>query len=240
MSLNPMPLRRRAKACAALLSLTMLHLAGVAKPAPSPPGCGEAFNSYGPFDYRSAQPSQRLIVENAHFTPGVENLTRGATGPFGHDIGYTLAVFPNHPRAIAAMERLAERQKTDPPQGASMTIDCYYARGMNFAPDDLVFRMLYANSLIRRKRFDEAQRFLDYVVTQAGDNPMTHFNAGMLYMDMSRHDQALVQAHRAMALGLVRPELRDRLTAAGRWKEPEPTAAEATASSASAASQAPR
>lgn len=118
-----------------------------------------------------------------------------------------------------------------------MTIDCYYARGMNFASDDLVFRMLYVNSLIRRKRFDDAQRFLDYVVTQAADNPMTHFNAGMLYMDMSNHDRALIQAHRAMALGLMRPELRDRLTAVGRWKEPEPATSETAAPPASAASQ---
>lgn len=235
-----MPLRRRAKAIVALLSLTMLHIAAGAKPAPSPAGCGEAFNTYGPFDYRSAQPSQRFIVESVHFTPGVESLTRGATGPFGHDIGYTLAVFPNHPRAVLSMERLAERQKADPPQGAAMTIDCYYGRGMNFAPDDLVFRMLHVNSLIRRKRFDEAQRFLDYVVTQAADNPMTHFNAGMLYMDMSNYERALIQAHRAMALGLLRPELRDRLTAVGRWKEPESAAAEAAAPAASAPSQTSR
>jgi tetratricopeptide (TPR) repeat protein len=232
-SFDPMICRPRAIACVALLSLGALHVAAAARPAPSPPGCGETFNSYGPFDYRSAQPSQRFIVENVHFTPGVESLTKGATGPFGHDIGYTLAVFPNHPRAISSMERLAERQKTDPPQGAAMTIDCYYARGMNFAPDDLVFRMLYVNSLIRRKRFDEARRFLDYVVTQAADSPLTHFNAGMLYMDMSDYEHALAQAHRSMALGLTRPELRDRLSAVGRWKEPVPVAPDATAPAAS-------
>lgn len=229
----PITLRRRAKSCVTLLSLAMLHVVADAKSAPSPPGCGETFNSYGPFDYRSAHPSQRSIVESIHFTSGVENLTRGTTGPFGHDIGYTLAVFPNHPRAINSMERLAERQKADPPEGAAMTIDCYYARGMNFAPDDLVFRMLYVNSLIRRKRLDEAHRFLDYVVTQAADDPWTHFNAGMLYMDLSDYDKALVQAHRSMALGLVRSELRERLSAVGRWKEPEPALPEAAASQAS-------
>ncbi|MDR7334158.1 hypothetical protein [Roseateles asaccharophilus] len=212
-----------------------------ARPAPSPAGCGEPFNVYGPFDYRLAHITQKSIVENAHFTRGVENLTRRKTGAFGHDIGYTLAVFPNHPRAIHSMEQLAAKEKTDPPQGADMTVECYYARGMNFVPDDLVFRMFYVNYLSRRNRLEEARRFLDYIVTQAGDAPHTHFNAGMLYFDLKVYDQALIQAHRAMALGMDRPDLRERLESVKRWKDPEPApAADAAASAASAASQATR
>lgn len=207
-------------------------LAAQARPAPSPPGCGEPYNLYGPFDYRTATAQQRHIVEIAHFRPGVETLTKGATGPFGHDIGYTLAVFPNHPRAIGSMARLAEKEKADPPPRADMTVECYFVRGMNFAPDDLVFRMLYVDYLIRRNRLEDARRFLDYVVTLAGDNELTHFNAGMLYFDMKAYDQALVQAHRAMALGMTRKELRTRLAEVGRWKDPEPAITESSASSA--------
>jgi tetratricopeptide (TPR) repeat protein len=220
-----------ALACAALPLLAHAN-----RPAPPPEGCGETHNQYGPFDYRTAHASQRSLVENAHFTRGVETLTKGSTGPFGNDIGYTLAVFPNHSRAILTMERLADRTKSDPPQGADMTIECYYARGMDYAPDDLVFRMFYVSYLIRRNRLDDARRFLDYVVTQAADNQLTHFNAGMLYFDIKDYDKALTQAHRAMAMGMGRPELRDRLKAVGRWKEPEP--ADAAASAAPAASSA--
>lgn len=230
-----------ARRAALALALAALPLAALAKPAPSPDGCGETHNTYGPFDYRTAHSTQRYIVESAHFTKGVENLTRGATGPFRSDIGYTLAVFPNHPRAIYSMERLADRQKADQPTGSDMTIECYFVRGMNFVPDDLVFRMLYVNFLIRRNRFDDAHRFLDYVVSQAEDSALTHFNAGMLYLDMKDYDKALIQAHRVMALGMTRPELRNRLSAAGRWKEPDAaspadTAASAAAPAASAAS----
>lgn len=206
--------------------------------APAPPGCGQPYNLYGPFDYRMASYHQKHMVEHAHFTRGVETLTKGATGPFGHDIGYTLAVFPNHPRAIYAMERLAEKQKADPPTRADMTVECYYARGMNFAPDDLVFRMLYVSYLIRRSRLDDARRFLEYVVDRAGDNPLTHFNAGLLYFDMKDYDEALTQAHRAMDLGMQRPELRNRLTSVGRWKDQEPATAGTAAPAASAASAA--
>ena len=99
--------------------------------------------------------------------------------------------------------------------------------------------MLYVNHLIRRNRLDDAHRFLDYVVTQAGESPLTHFNAGLLYFDMKDYDRALLQAHRAMALGMTRADLRDRLNSVGRWKEPEPAdaAASAPTAPASAASQ---
>lgn len=229
-----------ASAAAVALALAALPLAAQPNRAPAPPGCGETHNQYGPFDYRTAHPSQRALVENAHFTRGVETLTKGATGPFGNDIGYTLAVFPNHPRAIYTVERLAAKEKADPAFGTDMTVECYFARGMAFAPDDLVFRMLYVSFLARRNRIEEAQKFLDYVVQQAEDNPLTHFNAGLLYFDMKLYDKALAQAHRAMALGMRRTELRDRLTSAGRWKEPLPAdAADAAASAAPAASQTP-
>jgi tetratricopeptide (TPR) repeat protein len=237
------------RTCRAALALTVALAAASAaaqmqRPALAPPGCGETHNTYGPFDYRTAQQSQRYIVEIAHFTHGVETLTKGATGPFGKDIGYTLAVFPNHPRAIVTVERLAEREKSDPASGTDMSVDCYYARGMSFAPDDLVFRMLYVSYLTRRNRLDEARKFLEYVVEKAGDSPLTHFNAGLLYFDMKDYDKALAQAHRVMAMGMTRPELRNRLASVGRWKEPEPTeapdAAASAAPAASAASQTSR
>ncbi|WP_343625746.1 hypothetical protein [Roseateles puraquae] len=227
------PMRRAAIAWACAL-LPLAATAQMNNRAPSPEGCGDTHNLYGPFDYRTAAASTRYIVEFAHFTKGVETLTKGATGPFGGDIGYTLAVFPNHARAILTLERLVERMKKDPPEGADMTLECYYARGMNFAPDDHVFRMLYVSFLIRKQRLDEAQRFLAYVVERATDNPLTQFNAGMLYFDMKDYDKALVQAHRAMAMGMTRVELRNQLTAVGRWKDPEPDAPASAASAASA------
>ncbi|KQV48372.1 hypothetical protein ASC95_20740 [Pelomonas sp. Root1217] len=228
----------------AISSAVLPAAAQILRPALAPPGCGETHNTYGPFDYRTAQPQQRYIVEIAHFTHGVETLTRGATGPFGKDIGYTLAVFPNHPRAIQTVERLAEKEKSDPASGTDMTVECYYARGMAFAPNDLVFRMFYVSYLLRHNRLDDARKSLDYVVEQAGDNPLTQFNAGLLYFDMKDYDKALAQAHRVLAMGMTRTELRDRLNSVGRWKDPEPDAAPDAAASApqaaSAASQTSR
>lgn len=199
-------------------------------------GCGSLRNSYGPFDYRTANPDQKSIVENAHFTQGVETLTRGKTGAFGGDIRYTLIVFPNHPRALLAMDRLVEKERANPARDAWYTIECFYERALRFRPDDHVIRLLYVNFLIRKKETDEALKHLDYVAETTKDNPFAQFNTGMLYMDMKLYDKALAQAHRVMAMGFDRRELRDRLTAAGRWVEPA-VAADAASAPASAASR---
>jgi tetratricopeptide (TPR) repeat protein len=198
--------------------------------APSPAGCPQFTNTYGPFDYRTAAPGQRSIVENRHFTHGIENLIKNATTDFGGNISYTLNVFPNHARAINTLVRLAEQEKTDRPAGADQSVECYFGRGLAFAPDDLVFRMIYVNYLIRQRRIDEARKSLEYVVAQAGDSALTHFNAGLLYLDMKAYDEALAQAHRIIAMGYDRPELRERLKKADRWQEP-PASAEPAASS---------
>lgn len=189
--------------------------------------CGSLENHYGPFDYRTAHITQKQIVERAHFTRGVETLTRGTTGAFGADIAYTLRVFPNHPRALLAMERLVVKEKRNPPQDGNHTIECYYERAIRFKPDDAVVRMLYVNFLIQRNTLEEARKHLDYVVETTQDSPMTQFNAGMLYMDMKDYDQALALAHRIEALGVHRPELKARLQAVGRWAEPSAAAASA-------------
>ena len=193
--------------------------------------CGTLELNYGPYDYRYMTPHQRKLVETAHFTAGTENLTESATGNFGADIKYTLSVFPNHPRALLAMERLALKEKRDPAFGAKYTVECFYERALRYKPDDPVPRMLYVNFLIKRNRLADAQRHLQYVVDQTPESPLTQFNAGMLYFDMKDYDKALVQAHRAIALGSDRRELRERLASVGRWVEPPP------AGPASAASQ---
>ena len=110
---------------------------------------------------------------------------------------------------------------------------------MAFAPDDMVFRMFYVAFLTRRNRLDDAHKFLGYVVEQSAESALTQFNAGLLYFDMKDYDQALIQAHRAQAMGMTRKELRDRLAAVGRWKEADAADAAASAPSpvASAASQ---
>lgn len=214
-----------------LLFLCLPSMSMAQDSSPSP--CGPLYTPghYGPADYRTASRSSKELVEGAHFTPGVESLKVGKTGLFGGDISYTLRVFPNHPRALAAMERLAEKEKANPPPASEYTIECWYERAMRYQPDDPVVRLLYVNFLIKRNQQEQANQHLKYVIESASDNPFTQFNAGMLLFDMRDYDGALRQAHKALAMGLPRPELRDRLKSVGRWEDPK---AEAPTTPASA------
>ncbi len=182
--------------------------------------CGDPFKShFGPWDYRTARKEDLNIVEIAHFTPRIEQLQKGER-VLGDDISYTLTVFPNHHRALIAMTRLAEREKTDKPEKSFHTLDCWYDRAMRFRPDDTVVRVLYAQYLGKAKRMDEAMNQLDLATHHAKDNPLSHFNIGLVYFDLGNHERALQQAHKAKALGLPRTELADLLKREGKWREP--------------------
>lgn len=214
----------------------MQFLCAVSAHADEPNACGELWNHYGPYDYRTAHKTQKDIVEQRHFNHGVETLSKQSTSYFGGDISYTLKVFPNHYRALLTYQRLAEKEKRDPPLDGAYTVECFYERGLRFTPKDPVLRMLYANFLIGKQRPQEAISQLDYVVNSNEDDPLTQFNAGMLFMDMKEYGRALTQAHKVMAMGFSRPELRNRLVAANQWVEP----AEGAASAAAPASAASR
>jgi tetratricopeptide (TPR) repeat protein len=194
------------------------------------PACGAIGPTRG--DYIGNR-QQLPIVERGHFTPQVEQLIRGESGVnIGGDIHYTLKSFPNHHRALAAMMRLAEAQKTPQPRGAEYTVECYFDRALRFRPDDVVARMLYAQFLIRGKRDTDAAAQLERTLVDAQDDPLTHHNVGLLYFDLKRYDKALSHAHRALALGSARDELRTRLQGVGQWREPVAAAPAASAASA--------
>jgi hypothetical protein len=190
-----------------------------------PQACGNPFqNHHGPFDYRTASVAARKLVEDFHFTVGIESMTRPKNTTFrnmAQDVQYTLNVFPNHHRALITMERLADRWKVDPAPGAPFPVECYFDRAIRFRPDDTVARALYAQFLARRGRIDQAALQLEQAVEHAQENPLSHYNIGLVFLEIGRHEQALIQAHRAMAMGYPRTELADKLKSAGRWREPE-------------------
>lgn len=183
--------------------------------------CGPLSNAFGPFDYRTERGNNLYLVESTHFLPKVESLIRGhtTTRP-GGDIDYTLRAFPNHHRALMAMAKLGELEKTPKPDGSRYSVECWFERAILFRPDDATSRMIYSSYLSKNQRLPEAISQLEQSTTIAKDNPFTHYNIGLLYFDTKNYDKALIQAHRAMALGFERTELRDLLEKAGQWKEP--------------------
>jgi tetratricopeptide (TPR) repeat protein len=166
----------------------------------------------------------RKLVEDFHFTLGVETLTRPKNTTFrnmGQDVQYVLNVFPNHHRALITMEKLVERWKVDPAPGAPFTVECYFDRAIRFRPDDTVARALYAQFLGRRGRSEQAAIQLEQAVKHAKDNALSHYNIGLVFFEIGRHEQALAQAHRALAMGYPRTELADKLKDAGKWRDPD-------------------
>lgn len=212
--------------------------------------CGGLTNSFGPYDYREHIGSNDFkvnsnnplrLVQIAHFRPEMEMLIRGGQGEkseVGPEFDYTLRAFPNHHRALLAMVKLADKQRTEQPKGARYTVDCWFARAIQWKPDDVMVRMIYANYLGSRNRSADAIEQLKVATTLAKENPLTHNNIGLIYFDLKEYDKALEQAHIAEGMGLARPDLRNRLTAIGRWKDPLPMeSTEPASDAASAASQ---
>ena len=198
--------------------------------------CGELYGpgQYGPYDFRTDKDKLPLVL-GTHFTPIVEELIRGTTNATpGGDIDYTLRAIPNNPRALLSMMRLGEREKTPQPSGSHYTVECWFDRAIRFRPDDNVVRMLYVAFLTKNSRKSDAIQQLETVLRTAQDNPFTHYNAGLLYFDLNEYEKALTQAHKAMELGLLRPELREKLKAAGKWQEPAATGLAATPAEPSA------
>ncbi len=199
-------------------SCVLLALASTAQA--QAPACGTLENHYGPFDYRT-QRDKLEIVERYHFTPSVEALTRGAsTTKLAGDISYLMATSPNHHRGLVAIMRLSDKEKSPHPQHLRYSVDCYFDRAIRFRQDDTTVRMLYAQYLHKHKRGPEAMAQLQIASTLAKDNGFTNYNIGLVYFEMSQYDLALVQAHKAKALGFDQPELAQMLAAKNQWKEP--------------------
>lgn len=182
--------------------------------------CLDFTDAFGPFDYRTATAEQKLLVEGAHFTRGVESLiTPKSSIYFGADIDYTLRAFPNHPRALMAMVRLSAREKREKPNGARYTIDCYFDRALQFAPDDPNVRLVYGIYLLRKDDARGAVQQMEQAQERGLKDPNLDYNLGLAYLELGDYEKSLDHAKRAYAMGYPLPWLRDKLKAGGHWKE---------------------
>ena len=198
----------------------MFIVSVAASPVPAEilaPGCGVLRNAEGPWDYRTASPKQRSLIERYHFTEPVASLTRGESAPLGADISYTLRAFPNHPRALMAMAELARREKRDPPYKSPYTVQCWFDRAIAFRPDDAQVYTIYGIELLKSGQRIQAIERLRKAVALAPNDANAHYNLGLAYFGEKQYDNALAEAKRAYALGFPLPGLRDMLIREHRW-----------------------
>ena len=184
--------------------------------------CGEFIHHDQGGDYTNADDRQGLsVVEQFHFTPKVEQLIAGASDSIGGDIGYTLEHFPNHHRALAAMAKLALREKTSKPQGAKYTVECYFDRALRFKPGDPQVHSLFGGYLLALNQIDPALDQLQEAARLDPGNATTHYNLGLLYLKKKDYARSRASAQQAYALGFPLAGLKNKLIAAGQWQEPQ-------------------
>lgn len=184
-------------------------------------------NKYGPFDYRTAGPGDRELVEGAHFSYEYDAYLKGQQKsarsnnqlPPAAGFGYTLWAFPNQPQALAAMEDLGMRYKTERLPGALLRVHCFFQRAVRFTPDDALVRAIYGYYYARRGKAAEAKAQLEKAESLDEGIVGVSVYASFAYFELKEFDKSLEFAKRAYQLGYPLPGLRNRLERVGKWRD---------------------
>lgn len=208
------------------LFFALLSAMGTAESAPYPVNetiCGSLYGlGIGPLDYQTAQGTDTIkLVESAHFTPGVESLTKGSTGSFGGDLDYTLRAYPNHYRALATMSRLQFKEKKTQPYGAHWPVACYFERALRWRPNDANVKLVYGIHLFKDGKHKESVAQLDQAIGLGLDTGNAHYNLALALYETGNLQESVRHAVRAYRLGFSLPALKTKLQKAGKWPLPE-------------------
>jgi hypothetical protein len=197
--------------------------------------CGPLDNSdwggVGPWDYydRSSwvptgdAPQTRIkLVENVHFKKQWEFFNaRTPSGKVAGEVGYTLKLFPNHPKALWTMSRL-ERERGplksyhSAPHIPQLNMDCYFDRAIRFRPNQSPTWMIYGMHLHASKRLKDARDAYENAEKLGEASAQFHYNFGLLLFDLGDIDAAEAQARQAYAKGYQLRGLKDKLKQRGR------------------------
>lgn len=192
------------------------------------PGCGRLGLNYVGYamDYYKSKPSERQLVEGAHFKDEHAALSIGKTtinnksaqGPVAGGLDYVLRVWPNHPGALADLVKYTRIKKSERPDGM-MVASCYFKRAIVFVPEDGMVRLLYAIYLLE---FGYAQEALEQaeLAEKLIETPTTNhlYNLGLIYFELKRYDDARRLAAEVYGRGYELPGLRKKLERAGEWQ----------------------
>lgn len=180
---------------------------------------------HGPFDYRHATKSEKKLVEGVHFDEHYQAYKIGKKKfKKKHDgiietpaagFGYTLWAFPNHYMALAAVEDLGAKQKSEKLDGLPLRVHCYFQRAVKFVPNDGIVRALYAYYLARRNEPMKAENQITEAINLQPDNMNIRVYVATAYMEMGKPEKAIEHAKAAYASGYPFPGLKQRIEKAG-------------------------
>lgn len=184
---------------------------------------------HGPFDYNKASHGEKKLVEGPHFDQHYQAYRLGnqklqkkkdyiiETPAAG--FGYTLWAFPNHSPALAAMEDLGIKHKSERPPGAELRVHCYFQRAVKLVPDDPLVRSIYGYYYARRGKAPEAMQQLAKAESIGDESMSVLVYTAFAYLELKEYDKALAAAKNAYQLGYSLPGLQNRLEKAGKWKD---------------------
>lgn len=185
----------------------------------------EAFD-YGPFDYTNPElvRTKLPVVEQYHFNRDIETLTDTMpSGSIAGHLWYVIRSFPNHHRALVSYSRLwrTSLAKGAPPFGVApdKNPDYVFRRAMDFAPGDGMVPLIYGLHLIETGDSDKARAMLEEAARIGPESAELHYNLGLGYLKLGDTESAAKHADRAYAMGYPLPGLRNKLIAAGIWKD---------------------
>lgn len=197
--------------------------------------CGDLDNSdwgnVGPWDYydRSSwvptgdAPQTRIkLVENVHFKKQWEFFRPGTpSAKVAGEVGYTLRLFPNHPKALWTMSRLERergplRRYHSAPHIPQLDMDCYFDRAIRFRPKQSGTWMIYGMHLHASKRLKDAREAYENAENLGETSAQFHYNFGLLLVDLGDLDRAEMHAKQAYANGYQFQGLKERLKQRGR------------------------
>jgi tetratricopeptide (TPR) repeat protein len=163
-------------------------------------------------DYNAGKDQLRISqVEQHHFDADTENLVRGVSGSVGSDIDFLVRYSPNHHRGLAALVRLAVKDKAPQPRDVKIPVECYLLRALEFAPNDAEVMKIYASYLSRLGRNAEALERLEQADKIVPDDLIVAYNIGLLLVEKRDFERARAYAKEAYAGGIQFPGLRDKL-----------------------------
>jgi hypothetical protein len=187
-----------------------------AQMAYDPVTCGEMTNAVGPFDVRTAPTHMLNLVETYHYHAAIQRL-EGHRPAIGQDLDYTLRAIPNHPGALRTVSRFSFIVASQLIPGTRRTVECYFARAIEQAPDDPVPHMIYGVHLLKLNKVQAAISELKRATELGSQDPNIDYNLGLAYVDLRQYDMAKEHAKRAYDHDFPLPGLRDKLTKAGQW-----------------------
>ena len=181
-----------------------------------PVTCGELTNAVGPFDVRTVTPHMLNLVETYHYFPEIQRL-EGHRFAIGDNLDYTLRAIPNHPGALRTISRFSVIVGKPQVPGARRTVDCYFARAIEMAPDDPAPHMIYGVHLLKMNKVQGAIDSFKRATDLGSQDPNIDYNLGLAYLELRQYDKAKESAKKAYDRGFPLPGLRDKLTKAGQW-----------------------